>query len=286
LTVGEDDEVAVVAQRIMRHRNFHRALLHYVVAMSQAEWRNTPAIVTKIMSQGPRIRLVLYIVWLQLTADPDDPDDGPTLNRILEICAIRNETSQRAVYAMLGILRLSRQVELVRGSRDKRLKIYRPTKTLIGMVADMFVRAFGAFDMIFEDAHWSEQSKIDDSLFREVYVTCGRGFVAGEAFVSERFPELHRLMMMDGGFTVLLHLLVAHLERRPLQSTVALHRITAVSRTQIWVIIRKAADMNLLRLDEHGRIADVSAAATAAAHYVATELAFYAVGMGYAKDIQ
>jgi hypothetical protein len=283
LTVGEDDQVAVVAQKIMRHRNFHRALLHYLVAMSQAEWRYTPAIVTKIMSQGPRIRLVLYIVWLQLTADPDDPDDGPTLNRIVEICTMRNETSQRAVYAMLGILRLGRQVELVRGTRDKRLKIYRPSQTLIDLVADMFVRSFGAFDIIFENAHWSERAKIDDSLFREVYVVCGRGFVDGGGLVSERFPDLHKLMAMDGGLTVLLHLLVAHLERRPLQSTVALHRITAIPRTQIWEIIRKAADMNLLRLDEHGRIADVSAAATTAARYVATELAFYAVETGYAK---
>ncbi|HEX4506074.1 MAG TPA: hypothetical protein VH722_10120 [Alphaproteobacteria bacterium] len=283
MTDDAQDPVADAALKIMRHRHYHRALMHYVVSMSQADWRNTPALVTKIMSQGPRIRLVLYIVWLQVTADPANPDDGPTLNRILEICAIRNETSQRAVYAMLGILRLGRQIELVRGSRDKRLKIYRPSRTLINLVKDMFVRSFGAFDIIFENAHWAERAQADDAVFREVYIACGRSFVDGTALVSERFPDLHAVMMMDGGLTVLLQLLIAHLERRPLQSTVALHRITSVSRTQVWQIIRKAADMGLVRLDENGRVVDVSAASAVMARYVATELAFYAVNMDYVR---
>lgn len=279
------DSVAILAEEVMRHRNYRAAVMRYVQAMSESKWRHTPALVGKIMSQGPRIRLVLYVTWLYFTADPTDPDSGPALNRILEICAVRNETSQRAVTAMLGVMRLARYIELVRGTRDRRLKIYRPRPVLVDTVRDMFLRSFSAFDLIFEEAGWAERAASDEAFFREIYVTCGRPFIEGEAMVTERFPDLHSVMMMDGGFTVLLQLVKADLEGLPLPSTLALHRTTLVPRTQVWHIIQKAAEFGLVDLDQ-GRVVDVGRLSDTMGRSVATELAYYAVHMKYGDQLR
>lgn len=271
------DPVARLAAKLQNHPRMVNAALHYAKAMSSADWRGTPELVSKVMSQGPRIRLVLYVLWLHFIADPDDLDSGPTLGRIMDICAVRGELNESAVRAMLGLMRLGGYIKLVHGSRDRRLKIFTPTVRLIDTVKDMFTRSFEAFDIIFDGANWAERARADEAFFREIYVACGRPFVEGEAMLTERFPALHALMAMGGGFTVLLRLFIAEVEREQSPSTVTIQRATSIPRTQIWRVIRKAAELELIDVDEAGKVVDMSRFRTMLTDYVATEIAYYAV---------
>lgn len=277
---GVRDEVAELAARIAASPQATSATIQYLSAMSV--WRRTPALVNKVMSQGPRARLALYLLYFHLAADPSDASSRATLARLFEACDRRKEASHTAIRAMLGLMQLGGYIATERLPGPRAAKVYRPLPPFVDMIRDMFCRSFSAFDLIFPGAGWERKAREDFQFFRNVYITCGKPFVDGEAMVTERFPVLHELLALDGGFVVLASYALSEIRGEPFATTVALHKEFGVSRTQGWRITQRAQQHGLLDVAGNGRVHRAEALAQLFHRYVATEMAFYASGMGVA----
>ncbi|MDR3462735.1 MAG: GntR family transcriptional regulator [Beijerinckiaceae bacterium] len=268
------DPLADVAAAIRHHPRFDAATLHY--SQGVLAFREGPRLLNKISSSHARSQIAGYLIYLYFEADPDDPDDGPTYQKLLELTQARRDCGPRVLKTILAILRLARFVSLSEGRRDRRLKIYRPTEKMIAFTRDWYASAFGSFDVLDPTGGYAGRVRDEANFLRHVVLSIARPYIGENIQLAAFYPTMFKIYMTDSGTQVAATLVSAHLNGGTIPAPQAIADRFGSSASQVRNVLRKLADWSLIEMTGGGRIQSITPLLDLYQNYVARELALYA----------
>ena len=217
-----------------------------------------------------------YLFYLDADRERFGPQGGATYSRLFEVCTQRKEASPRELKTLLGLLKLSLLVRVVRDEQDARIKYYVPTERLNTFVQSWLGCATAALDIL--EPEMDRSRFVDDPAFRARFqVSAGRAHLADPVPLADRVPEpLSSLRSMLGSYSVIAGIMEAELCGHPPPSATRLARRFGLSRSQVTNLFAAGE-----RLDVFSRSTDAKMTATPAlcasfAQWISIELAFYA----------
>lgn len=272
-----EDPLAGLAMRILAHRNFDRAVLHYV--STALSWRSGHYLLNKISGTHARSMIVGYLMMLHYEAEASGGEDGATYVKILDVINRRRERkdcSPRVLKTVLAILRLAGLVAEERSRSDRRLKFYRPTPKMIAMLQDWYRQTFGCFDVLFETDRFAARTRSDPLALRHVILSVGRPYVELDLQVVGHDPHIYDLFTTEGGFIVASALVDAHLRGTPTDSARAISAKYGSSPSQVRQVLKDLSRRGLIDVDETGRPLSQEGLVARYRAHVAREMALYA----------
>jgi hypothetical protein len=264
----EFDQLAGIAARIAAHPKFDDAVLHY--AQSLLEWKAANRQVGKAQASHARSSIIGYILFLHFAADPADPDDGATYQKLWALCERRRDCGPRVLKTALALFRFARFVTQENGQRDRRLRLYRPTPKLVEFVTDWYARSLGSFDRLNESNQLAARMRADPEFLREVTLATGYPYLRLDIKLVQHFPQLYQLFMTDGGFPVVTLLAKARLTGESLPQPSVIGKQFGISTSQVRNVLKSIEAQGLLRPEGEGGLLALYRA------YVAREMALFA----------
>jgi hypothetical protein len=267
----EFDQLAGMAARIAAHPKFDDAVLHY--AQSLLEWKAANRNVGKAQASHARSSIIGYILFLHFAADPADPDDGATYQKLWALCERRRDCGPRVLKTALALFRFARFVTQENGQRDRRLRLYRPTANLVEFVTDWYARSLGAFDQLNDTNRFAARMRGEPLFLREVILATGYPYLQQDIKLVQHFPQLYQLFMIDGGFPVVTLLAKTRLTGESLPQPSAIGAAFGISTSQVRNVLKSIETQGLLQPDSPGGPPGLLALYRA---YVAREMALFA----------
>lgn len=271
------DLISAVARRLETHERFDAIVDRYIAGAHERRevGRAIHPTFLKSFARELRSRIGYQILLLDITADPDDPDDGPTFTKIMAAGPWLEGLTQRTLTTTLSRLAAFGFVGVETGRADRRLRIYRPTERMYDYLARSLASFAAPLAEVVDTAGHVRRLLEDRAYLQETFRRIGEAMIAGH-HPAAHFPALYLIFDRDHGKHVVA--LVVESARRGGPTT--LHRIArtgGVPLAQVREIIRHSADAGLVVVGEGGTLCDASGLQAVYARYVARELAFFVV---------
>lgn len=269
-----NDPLKDLAAAIAAHPGCDRAVLHY--AQTLLAWRQGPRLLNKLVSSHARTQIISYIMYLHYSADPADPDSGPTYLKLLALTERRKDCGPRALKTALALLRLAGFVHVSPGTNDRRLRIYSPTEKMQEYFRQWYTRTLGALDCIVEGQDYAARVLRDRYFLADLVVASGQPYIERRIPVVSDFPDLFELFAIEGGFPMTAALIVARLRDEPYPSPTSLAGQFGASASQMRNVLRKLSELGFVTVGEGGKVEDCTPLLKAFKAFIARELALYA----------
>lgn len=192
-------------QRILLLRDHPRMLdgvLEYDAIIG--EFFSGNVLLNRVVVEFARFQMIVYMLYLYDTADPDDPRTGLTTSRLQQIANAKGLLSRGGVTTFVGLLRLAGYLHRIPSPLDKRVVHLAPTPKFLELVETWNRHIFACIDTITPEADlvgchgayprfgWEMRRK-------------GAGALLAGWKPLDPFPETFHFFSCNGGFMLLLH---------------------------------------------------------------------------------
>lgn len=210
-----------------------------------------------------RGRLLFGFMVLHLHAYPDETGTGLTTARISRLCEEMDICSRGRAKALLALLRWAGHLAPLPGGGDRRQRPLVPTASMLKLQAERWRSQFGAVAILSSDAKEAMARLEDTEFVHRLAIPMGLGFRDGFRLLDPA-SALQPIAECAGGFPLLVTIAHAALMAargpadEPPPVTLPISELAArfhVSRAHVLLVLRKAEELNLLRLGTSSRTA-------------------------------
>lgn len=275
MTLAESsDSLLDDATLLAAHPDFDAAVLAYAVGLLKL--REAPRLVNMIVSTDVRWRIIGFLLYLDADRERFGPQGGASYGRLLETCMTRDEASPRAVKSVLALLQFGGLVRVVTDKADRRVKFYRPTERMFDFVRQWMEYGTAALDIL--EPEMQRSRYVGDQSFIDGFsVSGGRAHLEDAIPLADRVPEpLSSLKHMLGSYSVIVTVLLARLQNRPVSSQHAIAKRFGLSRSQVGNVMSAGLAQGLFVRDGSDNVVPTPALIASFRTWISIELAFYA----------
>jgi DNA-binding MarR family transcriptional regulator len=156
----------------------------------------------KVATETYRFQILVFMLYLHTTRDPNDPHSGLTLGNLQKICTQLKLASPGRVYAYLNIMKLAGYVSSERSPLDARIVQLTPTERFMAIVEEWNDNIFDAIYAADPDANLPELRNIYPDLGTHMRTNGAEGLLAGWQPLQP-FPEVDHFASCDGGWLMM-----------------------------------------------------------------------------------
>jgi hypothetical protein len=239
-------------------------------------WRSQLGVSNRVITNLGRELIIEHLLILSFARRVDDQSGGATFERLAALSEIRERVGARAVRTALRLLQIGGLVVAMRSRRDGRLRIYQPTPTLLAQARDYYAIVLGVFDALAPGANVRSRLQEDPAYLTEILGRAGEAFLAQDFTPRSSSDAFAQLLQLDGASAILAFVVDRHWSQRRLPTPGQLAPLFQVSGSQTRIILKAAADKELIVLGPRGALLDASALADEYLRYYSQYLAFFA----------
>jgi hypothetical protein len=167
-------------------------------------------LLNKVVTEGRRFEMLVYLLYLHHTGDSRDPLSGLTAANFKRICAAQKVASPGRALAILGIMRIAGYLRRDRAGADSRVVRLAPTADFLDIVEGWNLAMLRIVDAAAPGARLAEAHARYPGLGVSMRTRAARALLAGWHLL-EAYPEARRFIDRDGGWMLLLHCVDASL---------------------------------------------------------------------------
>ncbi len=160
-------------------------------------------ILNKVVTEVWRFEMLVYLLYLFDTRNPDDPRSGLTVANLQKLCAQQNCASRGRVLAILGIMRLGGYLRRIKSPRDSRVVLLEPSERFVEIVEGWNHRIFQIIDAVVPEDALAARHGAHPRMSWEMR-TRGAESLLGGWKLLDPFPEVNHFVSRDGGWMLLL----------------------------------------------------------------------------------
>ena len=155
--------------------------------------------------------MLVIMLYLDATRDPQDPRTGLTLANMQKYCAQLELASPGRVYAFINIMKLGGYISSARSPLDSRVVHMVPTAQFMETVEEWNANIFESVDAAHPQAGLVALSARYPALGQGMRTSGAEGLLAGWKPLDP-FPEAFHFAGVDGGWLLMEHIVAAALQ--------------------------------------------------------------------------
>ena len=209
-------------------------------------------LLNKVVTEGRRFEMLVYLLYLYQTTVRGDPLSGLTIANFKRVCAAQNVCSPNRALAIISIMRLARFLQRDQAHADARVKRLAPTPRFMDIVEAWNRTLLIVIDAAAPEAQLARAHAEHPAMGAKMRVKAAQHMLGGWHLL-DFFPEARHFIDRDGGWMLLLHCTdeALRLGKRRAIAPVAVDlghfgRRFGVSRSHVRRILEEAHEKGLL----------------------------------------
>lgn len=239
-------------EEIFAHPRFteaRNAMVREMLALYEHE-----VFLNQLLLEVGRNLVFVVIMCLDARYRENDRATWPTLRAVSRAMAGFNLASPRRVADLVSRLIKTGYLEQVRASKDRRVRILRPTKKMIAQDQDWLVSHYLPLQVLYPQPGYARIMRRDPT-FQRAQRLVSASFFPFAAQTLERHPAMVQFMIREGGIMIVIKLVALAGPNSDTTRKIVYSDIGArfgVSRTQVRKLLLEAEQAGLMRLTKDG----------------------------------
>jgi hypothetical protein len=161
-------------------------------------------LLNRVVVEFARFQMIVYMLYLYDTADPNDPRTGLTVSRLQQVADKQDLLSRGGIATFVGLLRLAGYLHRLPSPLDKRVVHLAPAPKFLKLVEEWNRQIFRCIDTITPDAGLERCHGAHPRFGWEMRGRGAEALLAGWKPLDP-FPATFPFFSCNGGFMLLLH---------------------------------------------------------------------------------
>ena len=162
-------------------------------------------ILNKVVPEAWRFQMIVFLLHLHDTRDPDNPRSGLTLSNFQRVCAQLDLASKGRAFAFLNLMRVGGYVMRMQSPQDNRVVHLEPTPLFLATVTQWNDGIFRMIDIAAPETSLIDHQRAYPHLGREMRRNSTERILSGWQPLGP-FPEVFHFAATDGGWMLIAYL--------------------------------------------------------------------------------